>query len=907
MFTFASILIIICLALIGLVLRYHYLRNKRQDEDKKLTLEADVNAFSKLLSSHSSDIQNIYQQILPFEDRYCSNTDLARKIAYIERKLPLLAFKKNVQIDNPLSISYQAIYTYVADSQKLRINHNTSFLEREKNRSKKYFQTLLSHPLDKQQIDAILHDDDNTLIIAGAGCGKTTTVQGKIEYLLYSGLAKPTDILVLSFAKKNADDLKKKLAHLGVTCRTFHALAYQIIKEDESDPDILPPNEVDRVIVDIHQRMCMDTTYLSSFNDFVLNGIRPVLNSGDFKSYAAYIDYLKDSEFESIQGLLAKRQFFLHGRDRRMTGEFVKNGEHCYIANFLFLHGISYSYETPFTASLDSGQGDSVNKQLKRYKPTFTIYLHGYDAQQIKTCPSPQDHLIFIDHFDVDETEDTLIWRNNIHQSCGSKYVKSYAQEFKDKTIEENLINHLSKYGIALRRKPNEEVYKILEETYGKEIDAVLKLMQTFITLFKSSDQTFDKLMKSNRQQFKQDIALQNRNEQFFYIINRIYLAYRDKLRQLKKVDFDDLIHSATLKVKSNRYLHAYKYIVVDEFQDISINRCKLLLALKKQRFCKLFAVGDDWQSIYRFSGSDLTLFNRFEEFFGHTIVKKIETTYRFAEPMIHISSRFILKNPNQIEKTLRNPDNRKTEAFFEFTQDGVAHLNQDLLHVLQKLYKQYGEQLQYKSILLLGRYQHDINRIIESQNIHVVKKQSYIHIHTLLRDIQIDKQGNTIRNNQLQLDKKVDFQTVHSAKGLEADIVILINCEGGKYGFPAELTDDKVLNLLLSGDDQYPNSEERRAFYVAMTRAKEKFYFLLDKNKQSKFIRELHLDYVGPLTPYTQQCKQCGGELRFIKNISNKIGESQMYGCTNFRYGCDYTTFRKSTKENTALSKDSH
>lgn len=907
MFTFSSILVTICLVLIGLALRHNYLRSKQHNDNNQQESDADDIAYHKYLNTHASVIETIYRQILPFTDSYCSNAESAQKVANIARKLPLFPFKKNTHLEHPLSSSYQAIHTYVTHSEKLRTAHNTSFLEREKSRTKTYFETLLSHPLDKQQIDAILHDDDNTLVIAGAGCGKTTTVQAKIAYILYNKLAKPADILVLSFAKKNTDDLKEKLAHLGINCRTFHALAYQITKDGDAEPDILPPNEAERIITDIHHRMCTDKTYLSAFNDFVLNGLRPILSNSEFKNYAAYMDYLKDSEFESIQGLLAKRQFLMYGRNKGMVGEFVKNGEHCYIANFLFLHDISYSYETPFFGALDSDEKAALDKRLKRYKPTFTIYLHGYDAQRIKTCPSPQDHLIFIDHFTTADCEDTIIWRDDLHKSCRTKYIKSYAHEFREKTIEENLINHLSKYGIPLRRKSNEDIYKILEEAYGKEIDTVLKLIQTFITLFKSSGQTFDKLIQNNHQQFRQDVELQNRNEQFFDLVHHIQLAYQERLKQLKKVDFDDLIHSATLKIKNNRYLHAYKYIIVDEFQDISINRCKLLLALKKQRYCKLFAVGDDWQSIYRFSGSDLTLFNRFEEFFGHTVVRKIENTYRFAEPMISISSRFILKNPNQIKKTLRNPNDRKTEVFFEYTQDNISHFNQDLLHVLQKLYTQYGEKLQHKSLLLLGRYQHDINRIHDCPEVKVSKKQSYIEVRTLLRDIQIDKHGNTIRNNQIQLDKKVDFQTVHSAKGLEADIVILINCEGGKYGFPAELSDDKVLNLLLSGDDQYPNSEERRLFYVAMTRAKEKFYFLLNRSKQSKFIRELYLDYVGPLAKSAQQCERCGAELRFIKNTSSKMGTSQMYGCTNFRYGCDYTTFRKTTAENAVLNNDGY
>lgn len=767
----------------------------------------------------------------------------------------------------------------------------------------RYFQTLLAHPLDPQQVEAILEDEDNTLIIAGAGCGKTTTIQGKVSYLLDHGLASPEEILLLSFAKKSADDLTAKMGHLGVNSRTFHSLAYQILKNSDQNPTVLSPNESEQLLVDIHHRMSRDETYLSSFNDFVLNGLHPIKNENEFDSYADYIDYLKDSEFESLQGLLGKRKYFVSDKDSSLRGEFVKNGEECYIANFLFLHGIPYTYDAPYSYLQNIAESAPYDKHKSRYKPTFTIYRNGVDDAR---------NIVYLDHLPISAAGHSpkffkgngqlsptayyahlLQWKEDIHRAHRTQYIKSYSYEFKNNTIEENLIDNLLKHGIRPKRRPNAEVYKMLEEVYGKEIDTVMKLIQTFINLFKSSDKSLEELFEANKKLFKGDAELVDRNDQLLTIIKKLYTAYQEELQKQRKLDFNDLINLAQEHIGQGKHRHPYKYIIVDEFQDISINRCKLLASLKEQQHTKLFAVGDDWQSIYRFSGSDLTLFHKFQDFFGHSSIKKIETTYRFADPMISISSQFLLKNPTQIKKTLRSLPNRRTDVLLEYNKADATSINESLLAILQKLYITYGDDLQSKSILLLGRYQHDINRLVKGNGITVAKKESYIQLDTVVRNIQMDKAGNTSQNSQLRLTKKINFYTVHKSKGLEADIVILINCENGKYGFPSELSDDKLLNLLLSGDDQYPNSEERRLFYVALTRAKEKFYFLASRNKQSKFVRELYTDFVG--TPKTaRSCKRCGGELRFVKTVFGKMGTSKMYGCANYKYGCDYSSFVK-------------
>lgn len=917
MMTFSGTLTAICILLAALVIRYNYRRNRQQRTQEALS----ATVYNRFLIQYKVQINHIILTVIPFTNDYCSFTELSHKLQLIKQLLPKEAIPQEDGSTAHLHQAYLDILYFCNNSDSLREAHNKAYLDRQKLRLQQYFATSLSHPLDQQQVDAILTDDDNTLLIAGAGCGKTTTVQGKVHYLLDKKLAEPKEILLLSFAKKNVDDLRERVGQLGVTCKTFHSLAYHILKGSGKEAQVIAPQEVEELVMNIHQNLTKDQNYLASFNDFVLHGLRTIRSENDFSTFADYIQFLKDSDFESIKDQLNKRKYFIDGRPAHITTNVIKNPEHCYIANFLFIHDVPYSYELPYPYLEEIKKDEAYNKHKKNYRPTFTIYLNGYDEHSINFCPTPKDYTIFLDHSailnmqeaprffectnNLNKTEiyqDLVSWKQELHQGAHTRYIQSYSFEFKNQTIEENLIASLLHHGVRLTRKPNVEVYKILEEAYGKEIDAALQLVLTFINLFKSNRKNLKEIISTNTLHFKNAPELIDRNNALLAIISSVYKGYQEALSVSKKMDFNDMINEAEMVTSQKLFQHSFRYIIVDEFQDISVNRLKLLQVLKTQKYYKLFAVGDDWQSIYRFSGSDLTLFSQFSDFFGHTIIRKIETTYRFADPLLSISSHFILKNPNQIKKSLRKLTQSKTKLLIEYSKEDKQSINQNLLGILLKLYIEYGESLAEKSILLLGRYQHDISRIASTSEMVIKQKESCIQVDTLLRDITVDNKGDTRRNNQFRFKRDIPFYTVHRSKGLESDIVILINCESGKYGFPPEVSDDPLLHLLLCGDDNYPNGEERRTFYVAMTRAREKCYFLVNKNKQSKFLRELFIDY-RKTSPVSDECPRCNGELRYIKNVLGKAGLSQMFGCANFKYGCDYVDFKQQKVESSTRS----
>jgi DNA helicase-4 len=285
----------------------------------------------------------------------------------------------------------------------------------------------------------------------------------------------------------------------------------------------------------------------------------------------------------------------------------------------------------------------------------------------------------------------------------------------------------------------------------------------------------------------------------------------------------------------------------------------------------KLFAVGDDWQSIYRFSGSDIFLFSQFKKHFGVSEILRIEKTYRYKEPLIKTSGNFIMANKSQMKKNIKGLDGGKTTIHSYATTEKLDARRKVVGAALGQLYSR-GVDFQEKSVLFIGRYSFDKQILTE----------------------QVDNQNSPFRlgpNNEVYwsfrgVRYEGQFMTAHSAKGLEADFVFILNCGNGKHGFPSHVADDPALNLLLSDADQFEHGEERRLFYVAMTRAKEAVYFISNKDSQSIFIHEL-ADAKGKKR---RKCPKCvSAPLNRVEGISKEGNPYVRWDCINKSLGCDY------------------
>ena len=321
-----------------------------------------------------------------------------------------------------------------------------------------------------------------------------------------------------------------------------------------------------------------------------------------------------------------------------------------------------------------------------------------------------------------------------------------------------------------------------------KELENLKRLIITFINLFKTNNYNIAYFLKIKC------------NKYLLRIIIDIYILYEEELRSTNKIDFNDMIVLATKYIKNNN-IKNYKYIIVDEYQDTSYIRYLFLKEIINKTNAKIICVGDDYQSIYRFNGCNLNMFLNFKKYFGYTKVLKINNTYRNSQELINVAGKFIMKNKKQLYKKLRS--NKRIDKPIK-----IMYGN-NLKHLLDKIMDKH------KNILILGRNNFDINKYFK-----------------LNEDSIINYKGSNIK-----------YLTIHASKGLEEECVVIINLKDDALGIPNKIKDDKILKCVNGNKDVYPYEEERRLFYVALTRTKSDVYLLVDKKNPSIFVKELIKD----------------------------------------------------------------
>jgi DNA helicase-4 len=448
---------------------------------------------------------------------------------------------------------------------------------------------------------------------------------------------------------------------------------------------------------------------------------------------------------------------------------------------------------------------------------------------------------------------------------------------FQDGTIYSQLEEQLNQAGVQTRELTPDEKYRLLFERNETMEDNIKNLFASFISLMKSNGKTFDSIMKSIKDSNQGSDFNERCRFLMFEVIKPLYDEYEAALKANGQMDFTDLILHAAELCKSQRYKTPYSYILVDEFQDISVDRYEFLKSLRKDwPLTKMYCVGDDWQSIYRFSGSDMSLFNDYSKYFGFTEKCKIETTYRFGNPLIDSSSRFILKNPCQVIKAVKpffkeglNPttgepaliENSTKLSFIPFER---GERNSAYLKKIKEIIAYIPKD---ESIMLLGRYNNEVR----------------IFPHNCIEQVP-----NSNRVTVTYADRKMNFMSVHASKGLEADHVIILNCSQDGGGFPSRVSDDPILGYVLSEIDSFEYSEERRLFYVAITRARKHTYVMYNSNMPSVFVTEMLEEddcdqFICPV------CKR--GRLKVIKNAVARNGTPyRTYVCSNSIAGCKFS-----------------
>ena len=777
------------------------------------------------------------------------------------------------------------------ESAEIVTLHNKYFLEKHLISDKEYLDNVLKKVdpainLDDEQRRVVLSDEDYTLVIAGAGAGKTTTVAAKVKYLVEKKGILPEQILVISFTNKAVGELRSKINKaLKIDCpvTTFHKTGYAILRrKDEERKLIVDGGFMFNVISNYLKGNILENPELVDKLILFFGSYFDAPYEGDdlntFFNYIAKADFstLRGNMSEYTEEIISKRT----GNRVTIARETLRSSQEVRIANFLYLNNIDYVYEKPYPYN--------ILYSHKPYTPDFTI--------------TQEDKVAYIEHFGITEdgrnnrytSEELERYKNAIndkvklHRKHKTDLIYTFSQYNDGRDLLEHLNEQLIEHGFKLEERPAKEVFeKIVNTEENRYIANLVKLVCTFIQNFKTNGFSFEKF---DSFKYKTNNV---RTKLFLDICEQCYHEYTKRLKEKNAIDFEDMINDSA-KIIHEQEINGkrldFKYIIVDEYQDISRQRFNLTKELSNLCNAKIIAVGDDWQSIYAYAGSDITLFTHFKEAFGYGLELSITKTYRNAQEVIDIAGGFIQKNTSQIKKALVSPKHIQNPVVIETYTEEVDRKQYEgkggkyflIGKTVETVIKHILQENPQSSILLLGRYGFDAYNLGRSS------------------DFVYDEKTGNLYSNTFK-DKPIEFMTVHRAKGLGYDNVIIINARNEVYGFPSQVQEDPVLKYVVKDDHSIEYAEERRLFYVALTRTKNRVYIVAPKEHPSEFVTELLNDYLSSIkvhgdlvldetteTQAVKKCPICGYplQLRYKKAYGLKL-----WICSNEPEMCDFMT----------------
>lgn len=778
--------------------------------------------------------------------------------------------------------------------------HNAEFILRHMRQDKSYLDSILNVvdpniKLDEEQRKVVLADEDYMLVIAGAGAGKTTTVAAKVRYLVEKQHIRPDQILVISFTNKAVGELRDKInKSLGIPCpiTTFHKTGYAILKrQDEERRAIVDAGFMYHVINNYLKGNILENPELVDKLILFFGSYFDAPYEGE--DLNTFFNYISKADFSTIKGnideytekVIDKRT----GKCISITHETLRSMQEVQIANFLYMHNIEYVYEKPYAYN--------ILRSRKPYTPDFTI-MQG-------------DKVAYIEHFGItqdgrstryseqqlerykQEVNDKIL----LHRKHGTNLIYTFSAYNDGHSLLEHLQEELLNHGFELIQRPSKEVFKkIVSTEENKYISRLVKLVCAFIQNFKTNGMTIDDFFRF------QSSSKNERTKLFLTICEQCYLEYAKRLKEKHAIDFEDMINDSARILREEKLKGTkldFRYIIVDEYQDISRQRFNLTKELSRMCNAKIIAVGDDWQSIYAYAGSDITLFTKFKENFGYGLELSITRTYRNAQELIDIAGGFVQKNTSQIRKSLISPKHIKNPIIIRTYTEDVDRKKYEgrggkyflIGETVQNIMDEILAQNPKSTILLLGRYNFDAYNLGKSA------------------DFIFDEKTGNVWSKKYNA-YFFDFMTVHRAKGLGYDNVILFNNIDSAYGFPSKIEDDPVLRYVVKTDHDIEYAEERRLFYVALTRTKNRVYLVVPKQRPSDFVLELLRDYPniavqGNLD--TEKQTNSGQKMCPICGYPLQLRYKQAYGlrlwiCSNEPEICEFMTNDLKGKEMSIL-----
>jgi DNA helicase IV len=660
--------------------------------------------------------------------------------------------------------------------------------------------------LNKDQRGAVLDKNKRVLVLAGAGSGKTKTLIQKAIYLMFHKNVKSRNILAITFTKNAASEMvdrlilyadkdgnyrkilfNKKISHIkkqeartnyinkypwikNITVKTFHSLCYNIMRtrgslEFDNKFKILVNNmhkaeiesrhqakeRTDEILRDVIVKLCEDTEFLIKLKRYIIDFY--VDKVKDYQEKPGYVDYSKP--FTTLRGDKVRSK-----------------SERC-IADWLYCHNINYIYEPP------------INIKDFEFKPDFFIPSSNTYIEHVSNLSKgmkDKEEQFEKGNYSIFKTYEEMTKDiNKFHEALGRIVFGRFDKGIKKST--------------ALRY--NEEF-----KSYGDKLKLFAYFVSNAIDKIKVSNYNFDEIYERGRG------CEHDRVRIFYELLKPIFWEYKLYCEKKSYLDFNDLMIKAVDLLKKNPqvktyYQELFKYVLVDEFQDVNYTQVELLNNLLNKN-SQLFCVGDDWQSIYGFRGSEVEYIVNFKTYFPKSSVFKLGVNYRSNDVIVNASNEVIKNNKFKLDKKIKSLNTTDKKIYLYCAQKE----EEDGVQKVAELIKKFAEAGYSKEdILILYR-----------------RSDTYLPYR------------NFFYSNGLN----VQARTIHSSKGLEAKVVIIVGLKEGMGGFPNVWEDDQIFQIIKKTNYDRLMEEERRLFYVALTRAKDELFLISEQGNESIFINEI-------------------------------------------------------------------
>jgi DNA helicase-4 len=665
---------------------------------------------------------------------------------------------------------------------------------RDKNKLRELGEIRKEFNLSESQVIAATSHAKETLVVAGAGSGKTSVLVGRAKYLVEFNRAKPEQILMLAYNKDAADELSERTlaAGIGVQAKTFHGFGNSVLKEPGERTGVAFGGKGEVAgFLSKQLSEALSESDRELLSKYFAEQLVPLREYGQFKNLSEYAAY--------VQATIP----------RTLMDERVKSHGEWLIANRLFSLGIDYAYERLYDVS---------GTPRERHQPDFTVLL-------------PEDKQIYVEYFGIDRNKGTapgisreaylegIEWKMGVHEENRTILISLYYYDLLEGNLVRKLDEALKEHEVEFKPRSYDEILKQANEIgyYSR----FLKVCEQFLGHVRAQRLSIGALL-----------GLASRDERgiaFLSVFSPLLSSYEKELDRQKLPDFAELIHGAADKIEQGLFPIEITHLMVDEFQDISKDRNRLIEVLKFAKpDLEVTCVGDDWQSIYRFSGSDISIMRSASKPKMNRKRVDLGETYRLPQELADLSRSFILKNSLQLEKIVVS----KTDPGVQGRV--VTHWDTEQKEIkenLRKVIERIGADGEDPSVSLrvLARYSDNLpdKKFVESL-----------------------------------WEGPVAVSSIHAAKGLEADYVIVTDLMQDFRGFPSTIEDDPVMRLVMPEQDLHLHGEERRLFYVAITRARRECHLISPISAPSLFTLELLEggmgEHVGIDESQNRKCPMC-------------------------------------------------